>query len=214
MTVLVVRNLTRHVQGRALFDGLSLELAPGDRVAVRGPSGSGKTALLRALACLDPLTSGAFTLDGKSPEAWGIPGWRSEVTWVAQRPPALGETPQEAAEQIAALQVQREREVDDPVALAKGWALPPDRWTQSWSTLSGGEQQRAWLAICLARRPRILLLDEPTSALDGDARAAVERELKDRTFLWVTHDDEQAERVAERTLLLGSPAASPTDARS
>lgn len=199
-----MRNLTRHVGERVLFEALALSLAPGDRVAVRGPSGGGKTALLRALACLDPFHSGELTLDGKTPQVWGIPAWRTEVTWVAQRPPALGDTPAGAAAMIAALDAQAGRQTDDPVAVASRWGLPDERWSQSWATLSGGEQQRAWLSICLSRRPRLLLLDEPTSALDAEAREAVEHDLLEHTFLWVTHDDEQAARVAQRTLEVGT----------
>ena len=74
--------------------------------------------------------------------------------------------------------------------------------------LSVGEQQRVMLARALALEPRVLLLDEPTSALDGEARDAVERTLLDLrgrlslSYVLVTHDAGQAERLAERVLRL------------
>jgi ABC-type iron transport system FetAB ATPase subunit len=193
-------SLGRTVEGRTLFDGLDLEISPGEVLAIRGPSGCGKTTLLRALAGLDPLESGAVTLDGRTPEQWGWPCWRAEVRYLAQKVPVFPGRPRDLTGLLGTLKSWAHREVVDPVQLALRWQLPAETWDKPWSRLSGGEQQRVMLAITLASAPTVLLLDEPTTGLDPAAAAAVEADLAGRTALWVTHDEQQAARVAGRVL--------------
>ena len=81
-------------------------------------------------------------------------------------------------------------------------------WEKSWATLSGGEAQRAALALALSTNPRLLLLDEPTSALDAVTRELVEDRLSGVAAIWVTHDREQAQRVATRVIDLEPYGAS------
>ncbi len=181
--------------GRVLFSGVTLDVEAGRTVAVMGPSGSGKSQLLRMLARLDADVGGALMLDGRTPAQWGAAAWRAEVAYVAQRPAVLAHTPAEHAAAVAGLRAQRDRAHDDPVALAGAWGLPPAVWNRRWETLSGGEQQRAALALVVSRRPSVLLLDEPTSALDEATAHAVERSLAGYTAVWVTHDRQQALRV-------------------
>ena len=195
--------LTRTIEGRTLFAGLDLTLSPGEVLAVSGPSGSGKTTLLRALAGLDPLESGAVTLDGRSPAEWGWPCWRSEVRYLAQKVPVFPGRPRELTALLRTLKSWGHREVADPVEIARRWQLPAETWDKPWSRLSGGEQQRVMLAITLSSKPTVLLLDEPTTGLDPEATAAVEQDLARHASIWVTHDEQQAARVASRSLELG-----------
>ena len=177
--------------GRAVLDGLSLELAEGDRCAVLGRSGSGKTTLLLVLAGL--LKPDAGTLDSDLDPA--------DVVYVPQAPSLV---PELTAAQNASLGL-RIRGVTPALAEERGReqlrelglidaddALPAE--------LSGGMQQRVALARALAVRPRLLLADEPTGALDqatGARTVGVLSEFAARTgatIVVATHDPAVAAR--------------------
>lgn len=200
--MLTVHSLSVRVGDRTLFTDFSVSLKMGDQVVLQGPSGSGKSLLLRAIAYLIEPASGTLTLNGRSPEEWGVPAWRSEVTYVPQRPASLAATPTAHHALIADLAMQQPRPASDPIELAESWGLPREAWDKSWTTLSGGEAQRVALAIAISRQPTVLLLDEPTSALDPVSTAKVEASLADRTVIWVTHDTAQAERLGGRRISL------------
>ena len=188
-------------EGRLLIDDLSFALQPGEVLAVSGPSGCGKSTLLRALAWLDP-SEGRLELDGRGPAELGAPAWRTRVRLVPQRIPGLLGSPRDTDAQIAAFAAQAGLERADAQALAAGFLLPAEAWDKPWSRLSGGEQQRALLALGLASPCDVLLLDEPTAALDPDASARVEAALEGRRAVIVTHDVAQAERLGTRSLQL------------
>ncbi|MEV0405418.1 ABC transporter ATP-binding protein [Actinoallomurus sp. NPDC050550] len=188
-----VRGLTRVFGERTVIDGLDIDIERGEFVALLGRSGSGKSTLLRALAGLDPEATGALTVDGTVAVAFQEPRllpWKRVIDNVA-----LGlDRPKEAA--YAAL------EEVGLTGLAKAWPL----------TLSGGEAQRASLARALVREPDLLLLDEPFSALDALTRITMHRLVLDLwtgkdegrlSVLLVTHDVDEALRLADRVLVLG-----------
>jgi ATPase subunit of ABC transporter with duplicated ATPase domains len=212
-TGLEARGLSRRVADRVLYRDLELRLAPGETLAVQGASGTGKSQLLRQLARLDAGSSGGVEesgelwLDGRTPEEWGARRWRAEVALVPQAVPRLEGAPEATARALAELAVLRERGVGDLPGAAEEAALElglsAEDWRRPWVQLSGGEGQRALLALAAAREPRVLLLDEPTAALDPGAVSRVEAFLRGRTCVWVTHSGGQAERVASQVLRIG-----------
>lgn len=181
---------------------VSLQLAAGECVAVRGKSGSGKTLLLRAIADLDP-TTGRVSLSGR--ERMTMPGyvWRRHVGYLAAEPGWWADrTVEHFKSWPAALPMVRMLLLDDDIG---------DRPVIHLST---GERQRLALIRALMQGPKVLLLDEPTAALDEASRDAVEAVLKARladgmALLWVTHDPEQARRVASRAVEIEAGQVKP-----
>lgn len=175
-----------------------------------GPSGSGKTLLLRALALLDVIDGGRVLWRGRPIRNQDIPGFRCRAIYLHQRPSLLADTVEAALRQPLALAIHRRREFNRPWIVERLAFLGRDEkfLEQKVANLSGGEMQIAALLRAVQLEPDVLLLDEPASALDPKTAAAVEQwltawigELPDaRAMIWVTHDVNQANRVANRTL--------------
>ncbi|KDD75209.1 hypothetical protein H632_c809p1 [Helicosporidium sp. ATCC 50920] len=211
-----VSQLRRTIGESTIHSGLSFGLRSGEILVVRGPSGVGKTVLLRALACLDPLQGGSLSLNGASPEEWGLARWRTLVTYVHQQRVAHPGTPAQHYFQVQQFASQRARPRGDLPSILGSFGLDSNILNQPWSELSGGESQRVSLAIALALRPRVLLLDEPTASLDESLVRRVEQELQTcgAAIVWVSHDPEQASRLGARVLNLPSGSEALTERRS
>lgn len=201
--LLTIHDAERRVDGRTLWRGVSFEVASGDRLVIDGPSGSGKTLLLRAVACLDPLTSGLCEFRGKSPEVWSVPAYRSEVMYVPQRPSLAAGTVLEVLRAPFRLSVHKAKVFDQSVAadLLESLGRPADLLRTQTATLSGGEVQSVQLARALLLNPTVLLLDEVTSALDPVLATRAEQVILawcakgERALLWVGHDTASKERM-------------------
>ncbi|MHB1473162.1 MAG: ABC transporter ATP-binding protein [Dermatophilaceae bacterium] len=187
---------------RAL-DGLTLDIAPGEFVALLGPSGCGKTTALRVLAGLEDADSGRVEVGGKDITA--VPTSARDMGMVFQ---AYSLFPHMTARQNVEFGLQLRRipsarrraraaEMLDLVELA-------DHAERYAHQMSGGQQQRVALARALAIEPQVLLLDEPLSALDAKVRVQLRDEIRriqlevGTTTLFVTHDQEEALAVADR----------------
>lgn len=166
---------------------ISLHLARGEVHSLNGPSGVGKTRLLRALADLDDC-EGKIRLHHQPMGNFTATDWRRKVMLVPNDSRWWLDT---AAEHMAR----------DMSAEAEILQLSPTRLTAPVNQLSSGEKARCALLRALSYEPQVLLLDEPTSALDPSSAHQVEATIasfaKNRAVLWVTHDEVQAERVAD-----------------
>jgi uncharacterized protein (TIGR00245 family) len=211
---------------------LSLELHHGDRIGIQGPSGIGKSQILRTLAGLEALDRSSLVLMGASASDVFMPEWRRRISLVPQNRPSLDGTPRDFYQQVCRYHSQQQqqnhlnlgdsdssninkskllasgggrRKQQDPAVLAAEWGLAESFFDQSWSTLSGGESQRASLAIALALEPDVLLLDESTSALDEQVTLQVEDTLQriGIPVVMVSHDSAQVDRFCNRRIDLG-----------
>ncbi len=170
-----------------------LEVAGGACVALMGPSGAGKSMLLRAIVDLDP-NRGAVSLDGQDRAAMSAPQWRRLVGYVPAEPAWWAER---AGDHFA--DPERAKPLMDRLGLPEALLASPI------AQLSTGERQRFALIRALLLAPRALLLDEPTGALDAKSVVAAEALLTQClddgvAVLMVTHDADQAQRLAARTL--------------
>jgi phosphate-transporting ATPase len=171
----------------------SFSLSKGTCIVVRGPSGAGKTLLMRAIADLDP-NEGRVILNGEDRAMIPAPLWRRRVAYVPAEPGWWAETVGEHFDDWANALPLIER-----VGLS--------REAMAWPVVrcSTGERQRLALVRALALRPTVALLDEPTAALDAAMAGVVETLILElvaggMSVLWVTHNAQQAERVAKKTL--------------
>src|ERR1700683_1438516 len=202
-TSVLLQNLGRAFGATRGLDGLAIEMAPGELVALLGPSGCGKTTALRIVAGFETADTGAVLVDGK--DISSVPAARRDMGMVFQsyslfpNMTALDNVGFGLRMRKAGSAQRRNRagELLDMVGLASQAKQYPHQ-------LSGGQQQRVALARALAIEPRVLLLDEPLSALDAKGRLQLReqiRTLQQRTgtpTMFVTHDQEEALSMADR----------------
>ena len=202
-----VSGLVRRFGPTVVLDGLDLEIAPGEFVALLGRSGSGKSTLLRALAGLDRVAS-LGDKSGSGVAGSGEIGVPGNVSVVFQDSRLL---PWQRVLRNVLIGLDGRAARDRGLAaLAEVGLAGRER---AWPVeLSGGEQQRVALARSLAREPQLLLADEPFGALDALTRIrmhALLRELCERhrpAVLLVTHDVDEAIVLADRVVVLDNGA--------
>lgn len=202
------------------LDGISLDVAPGERLALVGASGAGKTTLLRAIAGLAPVTGGRVEIGAR--DVTGSPPEQRDAVYLHQSPLLFPHL--DVFENVAfPLRVRGRpaREIRQRVEEVLSAVRIEELARRSPGTLSGGQRHRVALARAISARPAVLLLDEPLSALDPELREEVRGAIlaiqrSDRPALViVTHDLDDAGLLAERVgVLIGgriAQLASPAD---
>jgi zinc/manganese transport system ATP-binding protein len=211
--VLSVRGAALERDGRALWEGLDLDVRPGEMLAVLGPSGSGKTTLMRAVLGLDRLSAGSITALGEPVRRAG----NRAIGYVPQQRPLPRDTALRGRDLVKlgvdghrfGLPFPRRATRDrvDELLRAVGASGFADR---DAGALSGGEQQRLRVAQALADEPRLVLCDEPLTSLDLANQQAVvalidrHRKQKDAGILFVTHDINPVLDKVDRILYLAN----------
>ncbi|MCA9952789.1 MAG: phosphate ABC transporter ATP-binding protein [Anaerolineales bacterium] len=204
--VLRTHNLSRMVNGRSLVNNISIQVQKGDVLAIVGPSGAGKSSFLRLINRLDEPTSGTVFVHDQDYRDIPPRELRRRVGMVMQAPYLF---PGTVADNLQFGPAQRAEQLsDDNISALLDQVGLSGFANRDISHLSGGEAQRVSLARTLANGTEILLLDEPTSALDDAAQQNIEVLLKriiaqqNLTCLIITHDMDQAARLANRVLIL------------
>ena len=205
--LLEVRNVAKSFGRREVLNHISLEIAPGEFLTLLGESGSGKTTLLRLIAGFEEPSSGEIRMGGERLDT--LPPYKRRVNTVFQSYALFPHlTVQEnvgyGLQVSGAAKAEIAGRVNEALKMVKMQEFAASRPAK----LSGGQQQRVALARALVNRPKLLLLDEPLSALDANLRKQMQGELKSLqrelgiTFLFVTHDQDEAMALSDRIALL------------
>ncbi len=210
---LEARNLTKRfgqgAEGVTAVNDVSFEIQEGELFSLLGESGCGKTTILRMIAGLEKVTSGAILFSGK--DYTHVPPNRRELGMVFQSYALYPHmTVFENVAYGLRIRGTNKKEVTDKVRRALDIVdLPPDTFSQRRpSELSGGQQQRIALARALVYDPRLLLFDEPLSNLDAKLRVYMREEIRKVqqragiTAIYVTHDQEEALAISDRVAVM------------
>src|SRR5262245_27022467 len=206
--ILQIRSLTKRFgSGTAAVDNVSLDVARGEFLTLLGASGSGKTTTLRMIAGFEHPTSGEILMDGQPLTL--LPPFKRELNTVFQQYALF---PHMSVRDNVGYGLKMRKVAKSEIAERVGQALDMVQLghlgERAPRQLSGGQQQRVALARALVNRPRVLLLDEPLGALDLKLRKEMQLELKRLnrqlgiTFLYVTHDQEEALTMSDRIALM------------
>jgi ABC-2 type transport system ATP-binding protein len=210
-TVIDVRDLRMRYGSNDVLDGVDFTARRGEVLTLLGPNGAGKTTIIEILEGFRHRSAGEVSVLGTDPAAGGedwrarigivLQSWRDHGKWrVRELLLHLGRyyAPYSTPER------PRPHDVDALLATV-GLA---DRGEQRIATLSGGQRRRLDVAIGIVGRPELLFLDEPTAGFDPQARRdfhdLVHRlsDLEDTTIMLATHDLDEAEKLADRILIL------------
>lgn len=205
--IVELKDISLSFDGEKVLDNLSLSIKDKEFITLLGPSGCGKTTTLRIIAGFLEPEDGDVIFDGSVIN--GVPAYKRQVNTIFQRYALFPHL--NVYENIAfGLRIKKlpeaqiKEKVDEMLKLVNLVGLEK----RSIDKLSGGQQQRVAIARAIANRPRVLLLDEPLAALDLKLRKDMQKELKKIqeqlgiTFVFVTHDQEEALTMSDRVVVM------------
>jgi len=207
--LLGIRSIAKRFGSTTVLRDVSLAVAQGEFLTVLGESGSGKTTLLRLIAGFEQPDGGEIYMEGERLDQ--LPPHRRRVNTVFQHYALFPHL--SVFENVAyGLRVRKVARTEIPQRVEHALALVKmsEFARRAPAQLSGGQQQRIALARALVNQPRLLLLDEPLSALDANLRRQMQFELKSLqrevgiSFVFVTHDQDEAMALSDRIALLRS----------
>jgi osmoprotectant transport system ATP-binding protein len=208
-----VEYLISTIPSRSILSDVSLQIHPGETIALLGRSGSGKTTLLKLINGLRFPSSGTLQIQDRSIGDWDLIQLRRSIGYVIQE---VGLFPHLTVRENVCLVPQLENWPADRISsryveVLQSVSLSPSVYSNRYPReLSGGQRQRVGVARALAADPKILLMDEPFGALDPVTRAELQREFlrlaahMANTVVLVTHDVREALLLATRIVLLDS----------
>ena len=208
--IIRIRNLHKWFGPLHVLKGISLEVAPGEKLVIIGPSGSGKSTLIRTINRLEDFQEGEVVVDGMNvKDDRALRAVRREVGMVFQQ---FNLFPHMTVLENITLAPMRVRGWSREKAERKALELLErvgilDQAGKYPGQLSGGQQQRVAIARALAMEPKVMLFDEPTSALDPEMVGEVLDVMRDlarggMTMLVVTHEMGFAREVADRVIFM------------
>ena len=209
MALIEIRDLAKSFGNVKAVDVISLDIESGEFITLLGPSGSGKTTVLRMIAGFEDPDAGSIKLNGE--DITHLPPFDRDVNTVFQDYAlfphmSVQENVEYGLRTRKVPKAERAKQALEAIASVK----LEETVNRLPHQLSGGQRQRIALARALVLRPRVLLLDEPLGALDRQLREEMQVELKKIqrdagiTFVFVTHDQEEAMRMSDRIVVFNS----------
>ena len=209
MALIEIRDLAKSFGNVKAVDDISLDIESGEFITLLGPSGSGKTTVLRMIAGFENPDAGSIKLNGE--DITHLPPFDRDVNTVFQDYAlfphmSVQENVEYGLRTRKVPKAERAKQALEAIASVK----LEETVNRLPHQLSGGQRQRIALARALVLRPRVLLLDEPLGALDRQLREEMQVELKKIqrdagiTFVFVTHDQEEAMRMSDRIVVFNS----------
>lgn len=205
------KHITKKYQNETALQSINLRIASHELFVLVGPSGSGKTTLLKTVNRLVIPTSGQVLIDGNDVAQSNLRTLRQHTGYVLQSSALFPNmtVQQNAAIQLEALGVNKDKIKSRITELLKMVDLEPSIYAnRKPAELSGGEAQRVGIVRALAAEPKLILMDEPFSALDPVSKRQLQNLILklhnklDTTIIFVTHDMQEAVRLADRMAVL------------
>lgn len=214
-------HVSKNFQNQTIINNINFEIEEGQFITILGSSGSGKTTTLKMMNRLIEPDSGNILINGTDISQSDVVELRRNIGYVVQQ---IGLFPHLTIERNIAtvpdlLKWGKEKTIKRVKEVMELVQLPYESFHNRYpSQLSGGQQQRIGVARALAANPKIMLLDEPFGAVDAITRKELQKQIKvihqelnDKTFLFVTHDINEAFRLGDKVMIMNEGEISQFD---